>query len=91
MSDHISRGVFIEHDTDVPGELGDGHVMGDYYCKECDTLVRLRAREGESAYVRLGCERGATEVGLRVAAQIDGGIERDGVSTWDRRREGFDD
>ena len=92
MSDHVSRGMFIDENMDVPGDiLDDGNVMGDYYCKECDSLIRLRVREGEHAYVRLGCDCGALEVGLRIAQEIDGDIERDGINKWERRYEGFDD
>ncbi len=87
MSEHIARGAFAESDVDVPGDiLDDGHVLGDYYCTKCDTLIRLRAREGEHAYVRLGCECGASELGLRIAQQVDGDVERDGISNWERRR-----
>jgi len=91
MSEHVSRGVFAEEDVDVPGDaLDDGYVMGDYHCRDCDTLVRLRCREGEHAYVRLGCDCGAVSVGLRIAQQIDGDLERGGVEKWERRR-GFDE
>jgi len=94
MKDHVRRGATLFTDVDVPKDtLDDGCILGDYHCVECDALIRLRSREGEYAYVRLGCECGAVELGLQLALEIDGDLDRDGITTWERRRQSevFDD
>lgn len=83
MNEHIRRGATIETDLNVPGDvLDDGHVMHEHYCTDCDSAIRLRAREGEHAYVRLGCDCGAVELALRIADIIEGDLERDGIEKW---------
>lgn len=84
--DHIMRGVHLVEDCDVPGEWdADDRVLGEYYCRDCESPIRLRARVGEAAYVRLGCDCGAVELALRIAGGVDGGLEDEGIEQWERR------
>jgi len=53
-----------------------------YRCRECDSRIYLRCRADEPAYVRLGCDCGAVELGLRIARTVDGDLERDGIGQW---------
>jgi hypothetical protein len=89
MSDHIRRGVTLHQDVPVPGEPLEHKrpVMGDYHCRLCDSLVRLRAREDEHHHVRLGCECGAVELALRLATEVDGHLDTNGIVVWERRRQ----
>jgi len=87
MTGHVRRGATIKRDEDVPGDvLDDGFVIHEHHCKDCQSAIKLRAREGEHAYVRLGCDCGAVELALRIADIVDGDLEREGIEQWVRKR-----
>lgn len=86
MNQHVRRGAHLVENCDVPGEWdADDVVIGEYYCQECDSPIQLRARAGEAAYVRLGCDCGRVELAIRLARVIDGDLEQEGIGLWERR------
>lgn len=85
MDEHVARGAHLVTDCDVPGEWdANDRVLGEYYCRDCDGAIRLRARVGEASYVRLGCDCGAVELALRIAHTVDGDPMDDGIEQWER-------